>query len=114
LGGPAALGEHRRIGVKADGALKQVRQSYGEDAGTAPDVQQPAAAIEAELLSEESLEPGRVSGSPVPVVDSRAIVERRVVSHGGTLPSLPHRGRDLAPSRHPSPKRSEQLPGKGL
>jgi hypothetical protein len=29
-------------------------------------------------------------------VDSRAIIERRIVSHRGTLPSLPHRGRDLA------------------
>ncbi len=46
-GGPATLGDHRRIGVKADGALKQVRQSCGEDTGTAPDVQQPSAAIQA-------------------------------------------------------------------
>jgi hypothetical protein len=29
-------------------------------------------------------------------VDSRAIIERRVVSHRRTLPSLPRRGRDLA------------------
>jgi hypothetical protein len=90
-GGPAALGDHRRIGVKADGALKQVGQSYGEDAGTAPDVQQPSAAIQAEFLSEQSLEPGRVRGPTAPVVDSRALIERRVVSHRGTLPSLPHR-----------------------
>ena len=74
-GGPATLGDHRRIGVKADGALKQLGQSYGEDAGTAPDVQQPSAAIQAEFLSEESLEPGRVGGSPGPVVDSRASIE---------------------------------------
>jgi hypothetical protein len=91
-GGPAPLGDHRRIGVKADGALKQVRQSYGEDSGTAPDVQQPSAAIQAEFISEESLEPGRVGGSPVPAVDSRALIERRVVSHRRTSPSLPHRG----------------------
>src|SRR5580704_14585703 len=98
-GGPATLGDHLRIGVKADGALKQVGQSYGEDAGTAPDVQQPSAAIQAEFLSEESLEAGRVGGSPVPVVDSRALKERRVVSHRRTLPSLPHRGRDLATNK---------------
>ncbi len=93
---PAALGDHRRIGVKSDGALKQVGQPYGEDAGTTPDVQQSSAAIQAEFLSEESLEPGRVRGSPVPVVDSRATIDRRVVSHRRTLPSLPHRDRDLA------------------
>src|SRR5580692_3240406 len=94
--GPATLGDHRRIGVKADGALKQVRQSYGEDAGTTPHVQQPSAAIQAEFLSEESLEPGRVGRSPVPVVDSRAIIERRVVSHRRTLPSPRSAARDLA------------------
>ena len=74
-GGPATLGDHRRIGVKADGALKQVGQSYGEDAGTAPDVQEPSAAIQAEFLCEESLEPGRVGRPSAPVVDSRAFIE---------------------------------------
>jgi hypothetical protein len=90
-GRPAALGDHRRIGVKTDGALEQVRQPYGEDAGTAPDVQQPPAAVQAEFLSEESLEAGRVRGPTAPVVASRAIIERRVVSHRRTLPSLPPR-----------------------
>jgi hypothetical protein len=52
-----------------------VRQSYGKDAGPAPDVQQPSAAIQAEFRSEESLEPGRVRGSPVPIVDGRAFIE---------------------------------------
>ena len=88
-GGPATLGDHRRIGVKADGVLEQVGQSYGEDAGTAPDVQEPSAAVQAEFLSEESLEPGRVGRPPAPVVDSRAFIERRVVSHRRTLPSHP-------------------------
>ena len=52
------LGDHRRIGIQADGVLEQVGQSYGKDAGTAPDVKEPSAAIQAEVLSEESLEPG--------------------------------------------------------
>lgn len=75
LDGPAALGDHRRIGIQADGGLKEVGQSYGEDAGTAPDVQEPPAAIQAEFLSEESLELGRVRGPSAPVVDSRAFIK---------------------------------------
>ena len=49
------LGDHRRIGIQADGVLEQVGQSYGKDAGTAPDVQEPSAAIQAEFLNEQSL-----------------------------------------------------------
>jgi hypothetical protein len=52
------LGDHRRIGIQADGVLEQAGQSYGKDAGTAPDVQEPSAAIQAEVLSEESVELG--------------------------------------------------------
>jgi len=52
-----------------------VGQSYGEDAGTAPDVQESSAAIQAEFLCEESLEPGRVGRPSAPVVDSRAFIE---------------------------------------
>jgi hypothetical protein len=52
------LGDHRRIWIQADGVLEQAGQPYGQDAGTAPDVQEPAAAIKAEVLSEESLELG--------------------------------------------------------
>ena len=75
LGGPATLDDHRRIGVKADGVLEQAGQSYGKAAGTAPDVQEPSAAIQAEFLCEESLEPGRVRRPSAPVVDSRAFLE---------------------------------------
>ena len=91
LGGPATLGDHRRIGVKADGARKEAGQSYGEDAGTAPDVQESPAAIQAEFRCEESLEPGRVGRPSAPVVNSRALIERRVTLHGRTLPSISHR-----------------------
>ena len=72
-------------------ALEQVGQSYGKDAGTAPDVQEPSAAIQAEVLSEESLELGEYGGTPAPVVDSCASIERRVVPHRRTLPT-PRRG----------------------
>jgi len=91
LGGPATLDDHRRIGVKADSVLEQVGQSYGKAAGTAPDVQEPSATVQAEFLSQESLELGRVGRPPGPVVDSRAIIERRVVSHRRKLPTIPHR-----------------------
>jgi hypothetical protein len=80
LGGPAALDDHRRIGVKADGVLEHQGQSYGEAAGTAPDVQEPSATVQAEFLSEEGLELRRVGRPSGPVVHSRASIERRVVS----------------------------------
>ena len=36
--GPAALGDHLRIGVQADSFPEQVGEAYGEDAGAAPNV----------------------------------------------------------------------------
>ena len=64
LGGPATLGDHRQIGIKADGGLRQVGHSYGKHPGTAPDVQEPSAAIQAEFFGEQSLDQGEYGGLP--------------------------------------------------
>jgi hypothetical protein len=81
LRGPAALGDHLRIGVQADSFLGQAGEAHGEDAGAAPDVQEPSAAIQAKFLGKKSLKSRRIGGPAIAVVDSRPVVDRRIVSH---------------------------------
>jgi hypothetical protein len=52
---PATLGKHLRSGVQADRLLEQGGEAHGEDAGAAPNVQKPSAAVEAKFLSKKSL-----------------------------------------------------------
>ena len=80
---PAAFGEHRRIGVEADRVLEEMREPDGEDAGAAAAVEEPPPSVQTELLGEHGLELRRVRRPAAPVVGGGALVDRRVVRHGG-------------------------------
>jgi hypothetical protein len=75
----------RHAQVQADSFLEQAGEAHGEDAGAAPNVQEPSAAIQAKLPSKKSLKSRRIGGPTAAVVDSRPVVDRRVVSHHQTV-----------------------------
>ena len=79
VGDPAALGEHRGVGVEPDRLLEQIREPDGEIARPAAAVEQPPAPVQPQLLREHRFELRRVPRPAVPIVRGGTLEERRVV-----------------------------------